>query len=347
MRVRRPPRSDVVNHPPPNEYEALTAAAGIVRMNGRTLVELTGRDRNSFLHNFCTNDIRGLKPGCGCEAFITSVQGKILGHVMVFCGPESLVLDTVPGQAEPLIAHLDRYLIREEVALADRSNDWTDLLVAGSDSPKILTVLAGVAPPTERLATVEARIGAAAVVIAKVDLAGPHGFLVRVAAADAAQVERDLNAAGAIRCSEETAGTLRIESGWPAYGHDITDKNLPQEVNRDRQAISFTKGCYLGQETVARIDALGHVNRTLCGLRLHPAADSLSTVEAIMALEESGIVGASISADGQPVGEVTSATFSPRLSTLLALGYIRRGHHQIGTLLGSSLGQVEVITLPL
>src|SRR5439155_9007426 len=118
-----------VNQPPPEEYEALTAGAGVVRLNQRTLIELTGRDRAAFLHNFCTNDIRGLKPGGGCEAFITSVQGRILGHVLVFCGAETLVLETVPGQSDRLLTHLDRYLIREDVTLADRTGEWGELLL--------------------------------------------------------------------------------------------------------------------------------------------------------------------------------------------------------------------------
>src|SRR5437660_1325413 len=106
------------------QYRALTCGAGLVDFSDRTQVELSGDDRVSFLHNFCTNDIRKLPAGAGCEAFITTVQGKILAHVVVFSGPDSLVLETVPGQAEQIVQHLDRYLIREKVTLRDRSEEW-------------------------------------------------------------------------------------------------------------------------------------------------------------------------------------------------------------------------------
>ncbi|MCE9546097.1 MAG: folate-binding protein, partial [Planctomycetia bacterium] len=112
---------------PPHEYQALTAGVGVASLPGRTLVELTGADRQTFLHNFCTNDVRGLKPGEGCEAFITSVQGKIIAHVIISCEADRLVLDTVPGQAERIITHLDKYLIREQVVLADRTAEWGEL----------------------------------------------------------------------------------------------------------------------------------------------------------------------------------------------------------------------------
>jgi tRNA-modifying protein YgfZ len=115
----------------------------------------------------------------------------------------------------------------------------------------------------------------------------------------------------------EVAEIARIEQGLPAYGVDITSENLPQEVGRDAQAISFTKGCYLGQETVARIDALGHVNRHLSRI----AIDSESPPPR----------GAEFLSAGKTVGNVTSSCFSPRLGKSLALGYLRRGSHGPGT----------------
>jgi folate-binding protein YgfZ len=125
----------------------------------------------------------------------------------------------------------------------------------------------------------------------------------------------------------------RIEAGTPLFGQDITEKNLPQEVARDALAISFTKGCYLGQETVARIDALGHVNQTLCGLRF--------------AGPDSPPPGTELTIDDKVVAHVTSAAFSPRLGGPLALGYVRRGHTLPGTAFTSSRGPASVVKLPL
>ena len=125
----------------------------------------------------------------------------------------------------------------------------------------------------------------------------------------------------------------RIERGQPYYGRDIHDRSLPQEVARDAQALSFVKGCYIGQETVARIDALGHVNKTLIGVKF--------------AGEQVPAAGMELTRDGQPVGQVTSAAFSPRLSAPLALAYVRRGSNTPGTKLESPVGPGEVVGLPI
>ena len=125
----------------------------------------------------------------------------------------------------------------------------------------------------------------------------------------------------------------RLEFGTPLYGQDITEKNLPQELARNDRAISFTKGCYLGQETVARIDALGHVNRTFCGFRFDGQA-----------IPESGL---ELSADDKVVGHVTSAAFSPRLNSPLALGFVRRERNDPGVTLNSALGNATVVAIPL
>ncbi|MCE9544734.1 MAG: hypothetical protein K8T25_04340, partial [Planctomycetia bacterium] len=252
--------------------------------------------------------------------------------VIISCEADRLVLDTVPGQAERIITHLDKYLIREQVVLADRTAEWGELLLAG---PRSASLISGALPqaPRNRLANFSIKIAGHDATVHSIDMVGPVGFLVRAAAEHLDEISAALVAAGAIPCSAATVETARIEACWPLYGRDITEHNLPQEVARDAQAISFTKGCYLGQETVARIDALGHVNRTLCGLRFSGA--------------EIPAAGTPLSAEDKPAGEVTSATFSPRLGAPLALGNVRRGHNSIGTRLSSPAGEAEVVGLPL
>jgi folate-binding protein YgfZ len=125
----------------------------------------------------------------------------------------------------------------------------------------------------------------------------------------------------------------RLEAGFPWYGQDISEENLAPEVGRDPQAISYVKGCYLGQETIARIDALGHVNRMLVGVGFE-TADAPSP-------------GTELFCDGKGVGRVTSAAFSPKLQAALALAYVRRGHHEPGSQLSSAIGRVGVVRLPL
>jgi folate-binding protein YgfZ len=315
------------------EYEALTRGAGWVDFRGRTRIELSGADAAPFLNSFCTNDIKRLMPGQGCEAFITSVQGKILGHVIVCCEADRLMLETVAGASEKLLPHLDRYIIREQVTLADRSQQWSEFLLAGAATPALLAELCGLVLPEAIWGSVSGALAGRSVVVQRADpMLGVPAFLLRTDASDWSGVQHALTESGVTTCSDATFDTARIEAGWPIYGRDISEQNLPQEVDRDTTAISFTKGCYLGQETVARIDALGHVNRTLRGLKF--VGDTVPDA------------GTPLSAGDRQVAEVTSATFSPRLARPLALGYVRRGHEAPGSQLTSALGDVEVVRLP-
>jgi tRNA-modifying protein YgfZ len=150
---------------------------------------------------------------------------------------------------------------------------------------------------------------------------------------DHAQVGATLKGAGAVDCSHAAYDALRIEAGFPLFGHDITAQNLPQEVSRDSRTISYTKGCYLGQETVARIDALGHVNRNLVRLRFLGS--------------QIPPIGASLLAGEDSVGTVTSAAWSPHFQSPLALGYVRRGFNTPGTRLTFAADVSEVEVMPL
>ncbi len=315
-----------------SEYAALTEGMGLVDLSGRTQIELTGDDRATFLHNFTTNDIRGLRPGQGCEAFVLDVRGHVLGHLLVFCTPHSLVLDTVPGQSEKLVAHFNRYIIRERVEVSDRSDDWGELLLAGAEIESLLSELFETVPGG-RGEHCEVRLGGHPLWLRRVDLAGPRSFLLAgyCEAIDAASIA--LSAEGITPCNEEAFDVVRIEAGDPWYGQDITDKNLPQEVGRDQLAINLSKGCYLGQETVARIDALGHVNRFLVSVRFD--GDVVPPV------------GAALRAGEMQIGELTSAAMSPRLKAPLAMAYVRRGSESVGAKLTSDYGSAEIVKPPL
>jgi folate-binding protein YgfZ len=311
------------------QYNALTNTAGLVDLSDRTQIEFTGADRGKFLHNLCTNAVRDLPAGRGCEAFVLDVKGHIVGHVFVFVGPESIVLETVPGQAEKLLGHFDRYLIREDVQLHDRSTDWAELFLNGPNAAAILKNL-GAAVPENRLDHNSAELAGQPVWIRRVDLAGPNGFLIACRRNDLPELKNRLSA-DAMPCGLDVFETARIEAGTPLYGCDITAENLPQEIDRDRLAISFTKGCYLGQETVARIDALGHVNRLLRLVKF--SAD---------AIPPPGTELKSTDSD-KPVGQVTSACWSAKLNAPIALAFVRRSFHEPGTQLNSGVGVVEVI----
>jgi folate-binding protein YgfZ len=292
-----------------SEYEALRAGRGFVDLAGWSSITVSGADRQAFLNKFCTNDVKRLQPGDSCEAFFTNVKGRIIGHGFVVCGNAKLEIVGTPGQASSLVAHLDRYVIREDVQISDTTND------------RALFLVTGVSHQSRPNGTIEWK------------LMGDLSCDLRLVNQANRKILCDtLIAEGLVACSLAAFETLRIEAGAPLFGVDFDERNFPQEIGRDREAISFTKGCYLGQETVARIDALGHVNQRIVRVRFDgtvvPAA------------------GAELIADGAVVGRVMSATFSPKFNTPLALAMVRREHTGAGSRLDSRYGTGSVVELP-
>lgn len=248
---------------PTDHRAAELAAVTVFDLSGRTQIELTGVDRVPFLHGFCTNDIKRLEPGQGCEAILTNIKGKAVGHVFVFATATSLWLDTVAGQAETIIGHLDRYLIREDVTFHDRSRELGELFLTGPHATQLLMLDEGL-PPSGH---VERESFGQPFVIRRADLFHQPGFLISLPLAACEAMQRSLLAVGVVSGTSDLFESLRIAAGFPLYGRDITEENLAQEVARTPQCISFTKGCYLGQEPIARLDAMGHTNRELRRIR--------------------------------------------------------------------------------
>jgi len=312
------------------EYQSLTTGCGSVEFDHWSTISLTGTDRISFVHNMCTNDVRRLATGDGCETFFTDVKGRIVAHVFALALEEELLLITVPQQAATMINHLDRYIIREDVQLRDDSDTSCWLLVSGAQAPARLNAWTDC-----NTALLEApwqhtpcTIGATEILLVRFQAIWSEGFLLRYAKSD----RRHLQHLAEVACSTSAWNVLRIESALPLFGIDFDSTNLPQEVDRNDQAISFNKGCYLGQETIARIDALGHVNQRLTSLRFSDG--------------EVPPRGTKLFSAGKEAGEVTSSCWSPRLDAPLALAMARRGSHDPGSLLQSKFGQATVLTLP-
>ncbi|HEX6962131.1 MAG TPA: glycine cleavage T C-terminal barrel domain-containing protein [Lacipirellula sp.] len=300
------------------EYTAATEGAGLIQLSDWTTVRIAGRDRASFLHNMCTNEVKLLTAGSGCEAFFTDVKGKVLAHAFILVSDNVVQLITVPGQAERLIAHLDRYIIREDVQLADASQEVSWLLVTGRHAGFALGQFdpVTVASLSALWSHASTKVDSAGVQIARCDVPWCGGYLVGMATNECDAVFAALQRVGATPCFEPNWHAIRVESNWPLWGVDFDDSNLPQEVNRDALAIHFRKGCYLGQETVARIDALGHVNKKLVQVRFN--GDNVPAI------------GADVTAAGQSVGRITSAVWSPRWQAPAALAMLRRGANEPG-----------------
>jgi len=284
----------------------------------RTNLRLTGPDRVSFLQNFCTNDIAKLQPGEGCEAFICNAQGKTLAFASIFISAEFVEIETVGNQAKGLIAHLDRYLIREDVEFNDVSSEHSTALLFGDQGAAVLADCGVSQPPTTMYSHVEAIIAEKAARISRVDFVAGDAWLITTLAADFDNMMTALKDAGATRADVDTYDRCRIQHGYPEFGSDVSDENLPQEVDRDATAISFTKGCYLGQETVARIDAMGHVNRKIRRIQL-------TTSDTAASDETSDTIAAplDVEIDGKRVIQVTSIAPTVNDDGYHLLGYVR------------------------
>ena len=298
------------------EYAAVRSAVGLMDLSHRGLLQLTGPDRLSFLQGMLSNDLRILKPFTGQHATLLSQQGKVIADVRVLCAMNSFYLDFFESLKEKILAHLNRYLVADEVDIADRSNEYATLSVQGPQSEALLRKLIGQAELPERsLQHAMITLDATATCVVYASHTGETGFDLIVPIANLPNIAHKLTEAGkqfsAAWIGEEAQNILRIEAGIPRYGIDFTEDNLLLEVGLD-DAVSFSKGCYLGQEVVERIRSRGHVNKKLVGLFLEGQEPARSGDEVIFA--------------DKPIGIITSSVHSPTLGRPIALGYVHRDY---------------------
>lgn len=239
--------------------QALRTHIAVFDVSDRTQIEITGADRTRFLHGLVSNDIKRLKVGQGCETFITDLKGRVVAHVYVFCGENSLWLDGSPGQDDVILRHLGKYLLIDDVQLHSRTAERSELLVTGTMASQLLQL----DDPLPIASHLSRDADGQPFDIRRVDLLDAPGYLISVPKSRRDTVLLGLRTVGVVEGSEAAFQALRIAAGSPTFGVDISNDNLAQEVARNKQCISFDKGCYLGQETVARLDALGHTNREL------------------------------------------------------------------------------------
>ncbi len=323
------------------EYRQVRDDLAMFDISSHGYIEVRGPEAGKFLHNLSTNDIIKLPVGSGCEAFLTTGQAKVVAYVRIYhallpSGTEAYLVDAGPGMGERVLKHLDHYLISEQVELEDRTNDFAQVYVAGPRAQLGLErLIAKDLSALQAYQSVYASIASVHCQVRRDASLGLQGYHVLLPRESAPAVWQAFLAAGVKPAGNAAYEMLRVEAGTPVYGRDIDENNLPQEVGRIDQTISFTKGCYIGQETVARIRTYGHVNRSLVGLRIHRSMPVAT--------------GATLFRDGKEVGNVTSSVLSPRLETAIALAYVRRGSQDPGTKLEVDDGeriQAEVTSLP-
>ncbi|MEW4560945.1 hypothetical protein AB1K70_00355 [Bremerella sp. JC770] len=282
-------------------------------------VQINGPSHVRFLQGLCSNDVVQLEVGATCEAYIPSVQGKTLAHGFLKKYDDQIVFAGLGQQTDLLLPHLQKYAMIEDVEVSDQSQTKNAIFVWGENVESWLKAKLGVAElPGERHHQSLTWEGATIEVF--------HSPILKQASYEVSGfgVERLVEG---IEPSDTAFEAERIENRFPIHGVDINADHLAQEVNRDDQAISFKKGCYLGQETVARIDAMGHVNKKLVAVRW--LSDRLP-VE----------LPAAIVIDGKEVGRLTSLVSSN--GQHLGLAMIRREWNAAGTRIESELGSLEV-----
>jgi folate-binding protein YgfZ len=298
------------------EYQRAWHHAVLFDCSGRGKITLSGADAPRFLHNLCTNDILGLPPRAGCETFLTTNKAKAIAYLLVFhqVEPDRLWIDTDAGRAEVVYRHLDRYLISERVEIADWTNDYAQWYVVGPQALDAVNSLCALPTEPGPLQEILLREGVWA---RRRDLMPSlPGFDLICPVEKVAAYQEQLARQGASLAGHRTYEVLRVEAGLPVFGADIDEERMVVEVGRGTRAISYTKGCYLGQETIVMARDRGHVNRFLVGLKVEG--------------EEPLLPGTQVFAGNNEVGKVTSSVRSPRVG-VIALAYVRRGHEEVGT----------------
>ncbi len=315
------------------EVARARAFAGVIDRSDRTKVRISGPDRVSFLNGLVTKDLAALTPGHCTYALVLNPKGKVVGDVWVYALEDAFLVDLLPDDSGPLLAHIKKHLVSDEVVIEELP------LVAHLDvhGPEALAlarlVLGREAPgPGEfRIEAVDRRRSVLATQTTYLRLPGVQ-FLSWTDSLD--DVWRSLTAAGASPIGRDAWNTLRIEAGRPKAGVDMDEDTIALEA-RLEGAISYTKGCYEGQEVIARATTQGHMNRFLVGLRLE---GDLVPVR-----------GDPILVAGQNVGHVTSAAYSPTLHEVLAMGYARVPADEPGTraVIESQSWQLRAVVSPL
>lgn len=303
----------------------------IYRLDHLSVVEVAGADASTILHNLTTNEVRSLSDTEGRETFITDVRGKMLGHVCLFRHRDGLRLVGPAGQSEVICSHIDRYTIREDATAEIQDSDFIGFVI----TPELAAEYEFASHDEVALKSFLCDTEIEGVTVQGVRWLGQGSVLMCL---PVNQSEHVLDILSALIPADSTGQVsdptklqvgsevafhrARVVAGFPWYGIDLDESNLPQEADRDLETISFTKGCYLGQETVARLDAMGQVQKKLVRWKITGGVP---------------LPGTSLSADDKKVARLTSVS-STQEHGVLAIGFARRSHFESGA---SASGMME------
>ena len=319
------------------DYQAAQDSAVLVDRSSNGKIAVAGADRRSYLHAMLTNDIEPLQPGAGCYAAYLTAQGRMITDMRVLEVGDLILMDLPAPLVQPVMEKLDQFVFSEDVKFGDLTEAFAELTVVGPHAGRVVfdtlssggTVPAGVSSAGDLETWPEFRNARVTfhgemVLLAATRDAGLPGFDLFVERPHAQRLADALAAAGARPVTADVMETLRIEAGRPQFGADLDGETIPLEAGIEGRAISFTKGCYPGQEVVVRVlhRGRGRVARRLVTLKIEG--------ETVPAARTTLRAPADASGGAREIGRITSATWSPRFGGPIALGYVHRDFTEAG-----------------
>src|SRR5437773_4974319 len=302
--------------------------AGVLDVSSGGHILVAGSEGVMFLNGLVTNDVKTLERNSWMPAAFPNVQGRLLASVRILNQEHGFLIDTETATRPKVLQLLDRVTLAGDFRVSDLSDKSSMVSVQGHKAPDVMRSIFGEAGAgiTDREVTTTAW-GGHQVTIIRATHTAEDGFDLFLDAGDANGLRAALIAAGAAPVSEETAEVLRIEAGIPRYGVDMDESTVVTETNLD-EAVSFTKGCYVGQEIIVRIKHRGHVAKKLTGMIFGENAELKREAKVL-------------STDDKEIGRLTSSTFSPRLDRAIALGYIKYDYLSPGTRVNAAVAETE------
>ena len=301
-----------------NEYSAVRGGeAGLIDLSERGRVRVSGSEAVMFLNGLISNDMKTLAENRWMPAAFPTVQGRLIGAVRVVRESKGYLIDTDAASHEAVLKTISRFTLAGDFHVSDITAETVMLTVQGKRAVEVIEkAFAGSFSDLPRNGVVETEWQGTPVTIIRATHTAEDGFDVVINASLASQMREAFEEAGAYPVTADTFEILRIEAGIPRYGRDMDETTVVIETNLD-DAVSYTKGCYVGQEIIVRIKHRGHVAKKLVGIEF----DTDQAIES----------GTAIKRDDQEIGRVTSSALSPTLGKTIALGYVRYEHIEPGT----------------
>ena len=319
------------------EYRAARENVALLDKSYRAYLRFSGPDRVRYLNAILTNNVKDLAEGHGVVSLLLNPQGRIQAEIESYRTGESLWCVTFAMVRQTLVAALDRYIIMDDVTLADETDLYGTLAIEGPRAAGVVNKLAGIdVTELDELAFREGEVAGISCGLTRRSPGGVAGAEFLAARSDLPRLwktlEEEVAKAGGRPAGYQALSALRLEQGIPWFGYDFGDKQIPHEAGLEDSHISFTKGCYTGQEIVERVRSRGQVNRVRVLLKFSSPAVPAS--------------GAALLAGGKEVGHVTRAAYSPMLQLPIGMGYLRRENSTAGSELELASGKATVIAPP-